>query len=102
LEKQEGQRLVHFKLRRFWNGLDRSATLESSQEYRSLAYQAVFFESGTFCKGSPQVAQGTGFGAEFSFVAEDRRHRSPAGPLDGPGRHDPCQLAGARSSPLRF
>jgi hypothetical protein len=45
---------------------------------------------------------GTVFGAEFSFVAEDRRHRSPAEPLDGPGRHDQCQVAGAGSSHLRF
>jgi len=35
----------------------------------------VFFDSGSFCKGSLQVAPGTTFGAEFGFVAGDRRHR---------------------------
>jgi hypothetical protein len=35
----------------------------------------VFFDSGTFCKGSLQLAPGTVFGAEFGFVAGDRRHR---------------------------
>jgi hypothetical protein len=35
----------------------------------------VFFESGTFCKGSLQLAPGTVFGAEFGFVAGNRRHR---------------------------
>lgn len=75
LEQGEGQRLVQFKLRRFGNGLDSSPTREISQEYRSLGKQVVFFDSGTFCKGSLQVAPGTVFGAEFGFVAGDRRHR---------------------------
>ena len=75
LELEEGQQLVHFKLRRFGNGLDSAPTREISQEYRSLGKQVVFFESGTFCKGSLQVAPGTVFGAEFGFVAGDRRHR---------------------------
>jgi hypothetical protein len=35
----------------------------------------VFFDSGTFCKGSLQVAPGTPFGGEFGFVHGDRRHR---------------------------
>ena len=75
LQQEEGQQLVHFKLRRFGNGLDSAPTREISQEYRSLGKQVVFFESGSFCKGSLQVAPGTVFGAEFGFVAGDRRHR---------------------------
>ena len=75
LEQGEEQQLVHFKLRRFGNGLDSAPTRDISQEYRSLGKQVVFFESGTFCKGSLQLAPGTVFGAEFGFVAGDRRHR---------------------------
>jgi hypothetical protein len=75
LEQGEEQQLVHFKLSRFGNGLDSAPTREISQKYRSLGKQVVFFESGTFCKGSLQVAPGTVFGAEFGFVAGDRRHR---------------------------
>jgi hypothetical protein len=87
LEQEEGQQLVHFTLRRYGNGLDSAPTREISQEYRSLGKQVVFFESGTFSKGSLQVAPGTVFGAEFGFVAGDRRHRlvqlhSPEGALE--------------------
>jgi hypothetical protein len=57
------------------------------QDYRSLGRQVVFFPSGTFCKGSPQVAPGTAFGGEFGFLRENRRHRlvvlyNEAGVLD--------------------
>jgi hypothetical protein len=69
------ERLVHFSLRRFGNGPDAPPTREINQEYRSLGKQVVFFASGSFCKGSLQVAPGTAFGAEFGFVAGDRRHR---------------------------
>ena len=75
LEQGEGERLVHFGLRRYGNGLEAPPTREISQEYRSLGKQVVFFDSGSFCKGSLQVAPGTAFGAEFGFVAGDRRHR---------------------------
>jgi hypothetical protein len=87
LEQEDGQPLVHFQLRRFGNGLDSAPTREISQEYRSLGKQVVFFASGSFCKGSLQVAPGTVFGAEFGFVAGDRRHRlvqlySPEGAVE--------------------
>jgi len=75
LTQGDGERLVHFSLRRFGNGPDAPPTREISQEYRSLGKQVVFFASGSFCKGSLQVAPGTAFGAEFGFVAGDRRHR---------------------------
>jgi len=45
------------------------------QDYRTLGKQVVFFPSGTFCKGSQQLAPGTAFGGEFGFIAGDRRHR---------------------------
>jgi hypothetical protein len=45
------------------------------QEYRSLGRQVVFFPTGTFCKGSLQVAPQTAFGGEFGFIDADRRHR---------------------------
>lgn len=70
------ERLVHFHLSRYGEG-GRSGvpSREISQEYRSLGRQVVFFATGSFCKGSLQVAPGTAFGAEFGFVSADRRHR---------------------------
>jgi hypothetical protein len=73
LEQGIGERLVHFRLSRF--GADGLPSRQISQDYRSLGRQVVFFDSGSFCKGSLQVAPGTAFGAEFGFVAGDRRHR---------------------------
>jgi hypothetical protein len=68
--------MVLFTLRRF-SGPDREGepTSAMSQEYRSLGRQVVFFDSGTFCKGTLQMAPGTASGAEFGFVEGDRRHR---------------------------
>ncbi len=76
LEQGSEERLVHFRLRRFADG-DRNGTPshDMQQDYRSLGRQVVFFDSGTFCKGSLQVAPGTPFGGEFGFVHGDRRHR---------------------------
>ena len=75
-EDPENIRMVLFRLRRF-EGSERSGTPSSDhrQEYRSLGRQVVFFETGTFCKGSLQVAPGTAFGAELGFIGGDRRHR---------------------------
>ena len=88
LERGEEERLVHFRLRRF--GPDDEGGVpsrEMNQEYRSLGRQVVFFDSGSFSKGSLQVAPGTPFGAEFGFIAGDRRHRlvqlhNPAGAVE--------------------
>lgn len=68
--------MVRFGLQRFEGG-DRGAAPGSdlSQEYRSLGRQVVFFETGTFCKGSLQLAPSTVFGGEFGFIYGDRRHR---------------------------
>ncbi|MEY3462734.1 MAG: hypothetical protein RLZZ468_512 [Cyanobacteriota bacterium] len=68
--------MVRFGLRRFEGGDPTAApSSEISQEYRSLGRQVVFFETGTFCKGSLQLAPGTVFGGEFGFIHGDRRHR---------------------------
>jgi hypothetical protein len=68
--------MVRFRLRRF-SDADRQGEPMSDhcQDYRSLGRQVVFFESGTFCKGTLQLAPGIASGAEFGFVAGDRRHR---------------------------
>ncbi len=76
LERGDEERLVHFRLRRFNPGDEGGVPIrEVHQEYRSLGKQVVFFDSGSFNKGSLQVAPGTAFGAEFGFIAGDRRHR---------------------------
>jgi len=76
LEQGAEERLVHFRLRRFAGGdLNGEPSRDMQQDYRSLGRQVVFFETGTFCKGSLQVAPGTAFGGEFGFVCGDRRHR---------------------------
>ncbi|MFM9073652.1 MAG: DUF3598 family protein [Cyanobium sp.] len=86
LEPEEEGRLVRFGLRR-WPArtpvapgggplADAGApTRDIQQDYRSLGRQVVFFEPGTFCKGSLQVAPNTAFGGEFGFISADRRHR---------------------------
>jgi hypothetical protein len=75
LESAENDTLVHFRLRRFGQGMDAPATHDLQQNYRSLGRQVVFFESGAFSKGTLQVAPSTRFGAEYGFVAPDRRLR---------------------------
>jgi len=76
LEQGSEERLVHFRLRRFAAG-DRGGTpiRDHSEDYRSLGRQVVFFSSGSFCKGTLQVAPGSVFGGEFGFIHGDRRHR---------------------------
>lgn len=82
LEKGDDERLVRFGLQR-WEDADltgpaaeRGAPSSAmQQDYRTLGKQVVFFPSGTFCKGSQQLAPGTAFGGEFGFIAGDRRHR---------------------------
>ena len=70
------ERLVHFRLRRFDDPSCAGEPLSDlQQDYRTLGRQVVFFPSGTFCKGSLQVAPGSAFGAEFGFIHGDRRHR---------------------------
>ena len=70
------ERLVQFRLRRFADSACTGEPISDlQQDYRSLGRQVVFFETGSFCKGSLQVAPGSSFGAEFGFIHGDRRHR---------------------------
>jgi len=76
LEEGEEERLVRFSLRRFGpEGYDGVPIHEMAQDYRNLGKQVVFFENGTFCKGTLQVSPCAEFGGEFGFVDGDRRHR---------------------------
>jgi len=76
LEQGDEERLVHFRLRRFANGdLNGEPSRDNREDYRALGRQVVFFGSGSFCKGTLQVAPGTVFGGEFGFIHGDRRHR---------------------------
>jgi hypothetical protein len=69
-------RAVHFRLRRSASG-DPVAdpSQDTAQEYRTLGKQVVFFDNGSFSKGSLQIAPSTRFGAEYGFISGDRRHR---------------------------
>jgi hypothetical protein len=89
LEQGAEERLVHFGLRRYGNGLEAPPTREFSQEYRSLGKQVVFFASGSFCKGSLQVAPGSAFGAEFGFVAGVPAPPAGAAPQPRGGLREP-------------
>ncbi len=72
----ENNQLVKFRLRRFPpGGYDEPPISDMVQEYRSLARQIVFFPTGAFSKGSIQLAPFSEFGAEYGFVAGDRRSR---------------------------
>jgi Domain of unknown function (DUF3598) len=75
LEGLEDNQLVRFRVRRFANSPSEQPTVDTTQEYRSLGKQAVFFDTGAFSKGSLQVAPFSEFGAEYGFVAGDRRSR---------------------------
>ena len=76
LEEVPGERLVRFRLQRYGpEGPAAPPTRDIQQDYRSLGRQVVFFASGSFAKGTLQVAPGTAGGGEFGFVHGDRRHR---------------------------
>lgn len=76
LEGLENNQLVRFRLRRFGlDGYSEPPTSDYVQEYRSIGRQNIFFETGAFSKGSLQTAPFSEFGAEYGFVAENRRLR---------------------------
>jgi hypothetical protein len=75
LEGLEDNQLVNFRLRRFANSTSEEPTSDRVQAYRHLGKQAVFFDTGAFSKGSLQVAPFAEFGAEYGFVAANRRSR---------------------------
>lgn len=76
LEPADEERLVRFHLRRYGSGsYDDQPTREVRTDYRTLGRQVVFFDTGSFSKGSLQLAPKTPSGAEFGFIATDRRFR---------------------------
>jgi hypothetical protein len=76
LTSAEEGRVVHFRLQRSASGDPVAApSQDTTQEYRTLGKQVVFFDNGSFCKGSLQIAPATRFGAEYGFISGDRRHR---------------------------
>ncbi|GBF79768.1 DUF3598 family protein [Aphanothece sacrum] len=77
LEGLEDNKLVRFRVRRFGpGGYDQTPAQDYQQEYRTMGKQLIFFETGTFSKGSLQLAPFSDFGAEFGFIKDDRRLRS--------------------------
>ncbi|NET02197.1 MAG: DUF3598 family protein [Sphaerospermopsis sp. SIO1G1] len=76
LEAFDNNQVVMFRIRRFGEGgYDSKPTQDYQQEYRSIGRQNIFFENGSFSKGSLQLAPFTEFGAEYGFVDNDRRSR---------------------------
>ncbi len=76
LEGLEDNQLVRFRLRRFAQGnYDSEPSQDYVQDYRSVGNQIIFFETGAFSKGPFQFAPFSQFGAEYGFVAGDRRLR---------------------------
>jgi len=76
LEGLEDNQLVRFRLRRFaQGGYDGEPSQDYVQDYRSVGNQIIFFETGAFSKGPFQFAPFSQFGAEYGFVAGDRRLR---------------------------
>ncbi len=76
LEGLENNQLVRFRLRRYGSGgYSQPPLSDYSQEYRTVGSQNIFFETGAFSKGSLQLAPFSEFGAEYGFVAENRRLR---------------------------
>lgn len=72
----EDNQVVHFRLQRFGpEGYGGTPISDISQIYQTLGKQAVFFATGAFSKGSLQFAPYGEFGAEYGFVAGDRRLR---------------------------
>ncbi|MFN5513549.1 MAG: DUF3598 family protein [Cyanobacteriota bacterium] len=74
LEPFENNQKMRFRIRRFGDGSEAPSS-DYSQEYASLGRQIIFFDTGAFAKGSLQLAPFAEFGAEFGFVAGDRRLR---------------------------
>ncbi|WP_448560771.1 DUF3598 family protein [Trichothermofontia sp.] len=76
LRGENNNQIVHFRLQRFGpEGEAGPPISDHAQTYQTLGRQAVFFETGAFSKGSLQFAPYAEFGAEYGFVADDRRLR---------------------------
>ncbi|MFM7406572.1 MAG: DUF3598 family protein [Cuspidothrix sp.] len=76
LEAFDNNQAVMFRIRRFdQSGYDSTPIQDYQQEYRSIGRQNIFFDNGSFSKGTLQLAPFTEFGAEYGFVDQDRRSR---------------------------
>jgi hypothetical protein len=76
LEPSADNKRVTFRLRRFGpEGYGTPPTQDYQQDYQSLGRQVIFFDTGAFSKGSMQLPHAASFGAEYGFVALDRRLR---------------------------
>jgi hypothetical protein len=76
LEAFDNNQAVLFRLRRFEaRGYESTPIQDYQQEYRSLAKENIFFNTGAFSKGTLQLAPFTEFGAEYGFIDQDRRSR---------------------------
>lgn len=72
LEGLEDDKAVRLTLRRFPPD---SPADEVVREYRSLGKDILFFDGGAFSQGTIQRSPLSAFGAEFGFVADNRRLR---------------------------
>lgn len=76
LDSFDDDHAVIFRIRRFNDGDDDSQpTTDYQQEYRTLGRQIIFFDNGSFSKGSLLFAPFSQFAAEYGFVDRDRRLR---------------------------
>ncbi|WP_030006851.1 DUF3598 family protein [Picosynechococcus sp. NKBG042902] len=67
---------VLFTLRRFENGgYDSEPTSNMSQEFTGLGRHTMFFDTGSFSKGSMCLSSISSFIAEYGFIKGDRRMR---------------------------
>ena len=72
----EENKLVKFRVRRYGaEGYGSEPTTDFTEEYRTIGRQNVFFDTGAFSKGTIQISPVSDFGAEYGFVALDRRLR---------------------------
>lgn len=76
LEAIDNNQGVLFRLRRFDGSSEDSLPIQDyQQEYRFLAKENIFFNTGAFSKGTLQLGPFTDFGAEYGFIDENRRSR---------------------------
>jgi Domain of unknown function (DUF3598) len=72
----EENKLVKFRVRRYGTGgYSTSPTTDFEEEYRTIGRQNIFFDTGAFSKGTIQISPVSDFGAEYGFVATNRRLR---------------------------
>jgi hypothetical protein len=73
LEGVDGNRSIHLNLKRFYS--DTNQPHELAIDFSAAGDGALFFPSGAFSEGSTYFSAGLKFGAEFSFIHQDRRLR---------------------------